>query len=191
MQEGPMKDDVLLAEVLRKLGLAVLERQPHGVFTMRTVPPTWLRHAFQEAPLAPSPTLSGALPFLDYFLPEAQRVWDAGGRAAAETGLFTAEIDGDEILLRARAITVAGRPLAILERMTGEADARPNLQLAREHLLESEKLVRRIRTADASAAALAGPISALLDTDLTPDQRRLVDDLSAASAAIRAALKAP
>lgn len=181
-------NDALLAEVLRKLGLAVLERQPHGVFTMLTVPPTWLRHAFQDAPAAPSPTLSGALPFLDYFLPDAQRVWDAGGHAMAETGLFTANVDGEDILLQARALTVAGRQIAILERLTGDADVRPSLQTARENLLEHERLVRRMATARAAAEATADQVLKLEGTDLSADQRRLVDALAKAAGRLRESL---
>jgi hypothetical protein len=181
-------NDALLAEVLRKLGLAVLERHPFGVFSMLTVPPTWLRHAFQDAPAAPSPTLSGALPFLDYFLPDAQRAWDEGGQAIAETGLFTATVDGEDILLQARALTVAGRPLAILERLTGDADVRPSLQTARENLLAHEQLQRQVAAARAAVDSVATEVLRLEGTDLTPDQQRAVDALAHAHKRLRAAL---
>jgi hypothetical protein len=52
--------NVLLSGILRALDVAVLEREPRGVFNLVAVPPAWLRGAFTEAPMARSPSLSGA-----------------------------------------------------------------------------------------------------------------------------------
>ena len=50
-----------------------------------------------------------------------------------ESGPFVATVGGEDILLRASAITLAGRMLLVIEKLTGDADTRPMLQKAREH----------------------------------------------------------
>jgi hypothetical protein len=180
--------NVLLSGILRALDVAVLEREPRGVFNLVAVPPAWLRGAFTEVLMARSPSLSGALPFLDSFMPEAERGWREGGQTIVESGLFTATIAGHEILLRARALTIGGRALVILERLTGESDARPILQMARENVLEYQRLVRETQALHAPAAAIGDELGRLQATVVAPEQQRLVDALSDANRRLMSAL---
>ncbi len=61
--------DTLLAQVLRALDIAVIERMPESRFEILGASPEWLESAFDEAPAGARHVLSGALPFLDVLLP--------------------------------------------------------------------------------------------------------------------------
>ena len=180
--------DTLLANVLRALDVAVLERLADSRFQIVGVSPSWLEAAFDEAPAGARHTLGGALPFLDHFLQEADAIWHERGAARADSGPFTATIGGEDALLRATAVTVEHRSLLVLERLTGDADARPILQKAREHRLATEELTRHAAAVHAPAAAVARVAGELAAADVGPGPRALVDALNAAAAQLRAAV---
>jgi hypothetical protein len=180
--------DTVLSDVIQALGLAVIERLPNSTYHLLTASPHWLTGAFEAAPAGAQGTLAGALPFLDHFLNQAETAWYEGPPATAESGPFAARVSGEDLLLRATAFTIGRRRLLVLERLTGEADTRPILQRAREHLLEAERLTRQIGTVHAPAAAIERELSALSATSLSADQQRIVDALRQASAKVQAAM---
>lgn len=149
----------VLAEIVRAMEWALIERLPSGAFAMLAPAPRWLDGAFEGGPAGPHATLGAALPFLDYFLPQAEDAWYAG--RDVDSGPFTATIDGEDVLLRARARTVAGRSVLVLDRLSGDADARPLLQTARTHQLDHETLVKHARAVHGPARAVAQAASAL------------------------------
>jgi hypothetical protein len=181
-------NDAVLPELFRALNLVVIERQPNSTFYMVTPAPEWLTGAFAAAPAGERHTLSGAFPFLDDFLQQASGAWKAGPHASVVSGPFAASVDGDELLLRASALTIDGHALLVLERLIGAADTRPMLQKARQHLLDTEQLTRKIMKVHAPAAAIADAVGELTTSALSPAQRVIADALTAASAQLAAAV---
>ena len=186
--------DTLFANLFRVLGLAVIERLPNAAFHPLTPSPDWLSAVFDAAQSGARNSLGGAFPFLDHFLPRAEAAWNDGPRASADSGLFAATVGGEELLLRATAVTVDERKLLVIEQMTGDADSRPLLQRAREQQLEHERLMRQISTAQAPAAAVREGLLQLQDTPLAPEQLTIVervlragDDLQSAMAVLPSA----
>jgi len=181
--------DTLLANVLRALDVAVLERLADSRFQIVGTSPSWLEKAFDEAPAGARHTLGGALPFLDHFLQEAGVVWHERGAERADSGPFTAMIGGEDALLRATALTVEHRSVLVLERLTGDADARPILQKAREQRLATEELTRHAAAVHAPAAAVGRATEQLAAAEIAPGQRVAVDALNTAVAQLRAAVE--
>lgn len=174
-------NDSVLPELARALGIAVIERLPNAGYIMAAPAPDWLAGA-----LGPSNTLPSAFPFLRHFLKLASAAWHDGSRI--DSGPFEATIDGEHLLLRAAALTVDTHKLLIVERLTGDADMRPILQRAREHLLEREQLELHATRVHAPAAAIARDLAALAALPLSPEARRLVETLTKSSAALEAAV---
>ncbi len=180
--------DALLQQLYAELDLVVIERQPNHTFFPLTAGPSWFTRAFDGAAVGERNTLSGAFPFLDDFVQHALGAWEAGPHASLVSGPFAVDVDGEELLLRATALTVAGRTLLVLERLKGAADTRPMLQKARARMLEGEALTRQVTTLHAPAAAIERAMGELRGTTLSADQHRLVDEISTAAARLRDAL---
>ena len=157
-------NEELLRDLLHALDLAVVERLPKGGYFLHGWMPDWLAGAFDAAPDAQG-TLGGALPFLDHFLPQAQNAWYTGPEARADSGPFAAEVGGEDLLLRASAITLGTRTMLVLERLTR--------QIAAVH--EPTATVHRL-------------IGDLAQTSLSPDQRGIVERLAEASGKVQAAM---
>jgi hypothetical protein len=179
--------DAVLAELFRTLNLVAIERQANHTFHLLTPAPSWLSGAFASARAGERHTLAGAFPFLDDFLHQADGAWNAGPHASIVSGPFAASVDGDDLLLRASALTVDGRALLVLERLVGAADTRPMLQKARQHMLDNEQLTRQAARIHRPAKAIADAIDELQQTPLSAEQRGIVERLSAASAELAAA----
>lgn len=179
-------NDPVLANTLRALDIAVVERLADWRFQMVGESPAWLEAALDTAPAGSRHTLAGALPFLDHFLPQADAAWHDLGDAHAESGPFVATIGGEDALLRATALTLDRRSLLVIERLTGDADTRPILQKAREQALATEQLTRLAAGVRAPAAAIARVAAELAAAELPPAERALVDALAAASAQLQA-----
>jgi len=182
--------DPVLVHVLRAVDIAVVERLADARFEIVGASPDWLEAAFDAAPAGSRHTLAGALPFLDHFLPVADAAWHDRGAARAESGPFVARVAGDELLLRALAVTLDHRSLLLIERLTGDADTRPILQTAREQVLAMEQLTRQAAGVQAPAAAVARVAAELAAADLGPAHRTIADALAAASAQLQAVAEA-
>jgi len=178
----------LLARLLRALDLVVVEREPNHTFYVLTPEPAWFTRAFDVAPAGEQRALAGAFPFLDDFIHQAAGAWAAGPHASIVSGPFSVDADGEDLLLRATALTIDGRALLVIERLTGAADARPMLQKARERMLEGEETARRIAALSAPATALNEAVTAIQSADHGPDVRAIVDALHDASAQLKDAI---
>lgn len=176
--------DLLFAAVARALDLVVIERLPDRSLTLVCPPPPWFAEmAIDGARLR----LRETLPYVDEFMGEAEAFWWQEEEGAVSSGPFAADLAGEELLLRARAVTAAGRKLLVLERLTGPVDTRPVVQTAREARLEHERLVKRVEGLRPQAATLTRLARQLLDTDLTAAQRELVEHIQQAAAKVQAA----
>lgn len=183
-----MVDEDLLLDALHALDVALIERLPNSTYFMLSKVPDWLRAVMDAAPSGSQRSLAAALPFLDHFLGEAEAAWYDGAPARAESGPFAARVGYEDVLLRASALTLHKRSLLVLERLSGDADARPILQKAREKLLETELTTRRIAALHEPAASVRRLTAELSQKSLTPDQQAVVDQLTRASDALQTAL---
>lgn len=181
-------DHELLLDALDTLDVALIERLPNRMYFMLSRMPAWLEGVFDAAPPGEQGSLAGALPFLDHFLAQADAAWYEGGSARADSGPFAARVGRDELLLRAAAVTLQGRPILVLERLSGDADTRPILQKAREHLLDTERLTRQIAAVHNPASQVQRIVDELAAQDLPDVARDRLDRLRQASAALQSAL---
>jgi hypothetical protein len=179
--------DSLFPDLFRELDLAVIEHLDDGRFVLLTTSPAWLDRAFASAPAGSQLTLGGAFPFLEDVVHQAIGAWQAGPHASMVFGPYAATVDGDELLLRATALTMADRMLLVLDRLVGVADARPMLQKARERMLEGEQLARRVAAVHAPAAAVDRAVRAIADEDLPT--RAHVEALRDANLKLQASLE--
>ena len=85
-------------------------------------------------------------------------------------------------------LPVQGRPILVLERLSGDADTRPILQKAREHLLDTERLTRQIAAVHNPASQVQRIVDELAAQDLPDVARDRLDRLRQASAALQSAL---
>ena len=181
-------NEALLADLLRVLDIAIVERLPNSLYHLVTPAPAWLAGAFEEKATGSQRSLGATLPFLDHFLDQAGAAWNRAPDGKAESGPFAATVSGEDVLLRATAITMQTRPLLIIERLTGDADTRPILQKAREHLLDREQLARQAAAVHAPAAAIDKAIKELSEFELEADVGAVVSRLQQASRVLQGAI---
>jgi len=175
----------LLSSLTRALDLAVIERMPHEGLALAAPAPAWLATVVGHGK-----TLFGALPFLAHVVEEAEPAWSSGPDGRMDSGPFEATVAGQELLLRATALTVDERHLLVIERLTGSADPRSMLQTAREQALAHEALARQAAAVHAPAADVARAVAAVGALDLTSDVRRAFERLEQSAQALQAAVSA-
>jgi hypothetical protein len=184
--------DPVFSDLVAALNLVVLERQPGGAFQLAVgaLPPAWFGHLFREAAHGQPITLTRVFPFLDTFLVEAERFWDAprGNRLRSDP-FVVADASGGELALAASAVAIGMRRFLIIEMPDDFDDRRRALQSAREHVLAHEQFVRRVSALVDPAADAARLTGQLLDSGLTPQQQPLAagvrDQLAKVSDALR------
>ena len=180
--------DALLADVLRMLDMCVLESPAKSDQPLRLVTPApdWLASLLGSFHAAEIPW--SAMPFVDHFLTQAEEAWHEGPDASTTSEPFVVPGYSDDILLRATALTAGRRRLLILERLSGKADLRPMLQLAREHKLQHERLVQDAGAVHAPAAAIEREVKALSANALPAGLVDAVNRLAKASADLQSAV---
>ena len=180
--------DAVLAEVLRMLDMCVLESPPKSDQPLRLVTPApdWLASLLGSFHASEIPW--SAMPFVDHFLTQAQEAWHEGPEGSTTSEPFVAPGYNEEVLLRATALTAGRRRLLILERLSGKADLRPMLQLAREQKLEYERLAEDASAVRAPAAAIEREVRALSVAPLPAHLLDIVDRLARASADLHSAV---
>jgi hypothetical protein len=182
--------DTLLAALCSALDLVVFERWPNGVLVQVTPSPAWFAEAFGAAVKGSAITLSQAFPYLESFSTDAEAAWQAGRAHPTRSEPFTARAGGEELLLRAAAVTTSGRHLLVIERLAGLADPRGVLQTAREKDLDRERLARRLETLRQPVDAVAHGV-AQLRSRLDGPAGEMADALAGAVQRLRAALQQP
>ena len=128
-----------------------------------------------------------ALPDDETPSPEAQaaRLRQVREAATLDSGPFIATVGGEDLMVHARALTLGGRMLLVIEQMTGAADTRPMLQKAREHALDREQLGRLLDTIHAPVAAIDKHLAELQATALEPAQQQLISRVVEAHARLK------
>jgi hypothetical protein len=169
--------ETLLSGLLAALDTVVFERLPNRVFIQLTPSPGWFSEAFGSASAGSPITLAQAFPALDPFLSDAETAWLRRQSSASWSEPFAITTSEGEVLLRAAAITVGEHPVLTIERLSGLADPRPLLQTARTKELERERTTARLGALRGPADALHATVQQLIATELTGQQRELVEAL--------------
>jgi hypothetical protein len=181
--------DTLLAEILARLDLVVFERLPVGFVRLGSAVPPWFGGLFPEAARDERVTFGEVLPFLEYFLAEAEKFWREGGAPCLRSEVFTAtDSSGGELALMASAVAAVDRRFLVLEVPHGFDERRRALQSAREQGLAHEEHIRRTGALQAPVDIAQRLARQLARSGLTFDQQQLaggvVEHLANLSAAI-------
>ena len=158
--------------VLEALGFVLFTRQESGALRLSGPPPAWLAALWpaleNDEHLLP---LAEASPFLENFLIDAEECWKKNGTDRAKSGPWIEQNDdGVEVQLEATAMTAAGQPILLIERLGEAFEAKKTvLQRARETVIAHQRLNSEIQkkeillhcVADDMTAALANVITSL------------------------------
>ena len=136
-----------LASFVSQLGFTLLERNGDGSFTLLSEAPDWFAQIWPGAGSGSSFPMTGVSPFLDNFLPDAEEFWNGVRPGFCESGTWIEQkTDGKEIALEARAMHLDRKQvLTIFSSETEYRDKVQVLQVARDSLLQHEKLLREIQ----------------------------------------------
>jgi hypothetical protein len=174
----------VLAEILTRLDIVVLERLPDGVFLRigSAEPPPWYSQVFARLTTDAPVTVAEALPFIGHFLSEAEDYWREPREPRLHSDPFAidAGTDGD-LWLVASALVLGDRRFLILEMPCDLEERRRSLQSARENVLAHEEYVRRTGKLQTPLDAALKVWHELANSGLTPEQQQL-------AAAVRAHL---
>jgi signal transduction histidine kinase len=137
-----------LSKLMAALGSLVLERDAEGRFIPRSPCPDWCPLLGFRAPLAGEAfAVDEVFPFLDSFLPDAERVWSATEPGPARSDFWTQiGAAGDEVHLEASALRADSRDLLVIgrnEELFGQTEL--VLQRARELRLAHDALGQEVR----------------------------------------------
>ncbi|KYF81375.1 histidine kinase [Sorangium cellulosum] len=191
---GLMDMDTRILSALDKL---VLERVRDGAFVVRGEPPPWFLRLGIAPPWRDTPLrIDRALPFLEVFLPEAERAWSADGAPSVQSDGWTQMTEDDEALhLEATALCVGPSRLLVITRNDALFHERRRvLQRARELRLVHEALSREIERKDVLVHCivhdLSGPLNSLLGALSLLREQPLPEKCGAlAEVALKAALR--
>ncbi|WP_438023147.1 sensor histidine kinase [Sorangium sp. So ce233] len=185
--------DVSLLAALDKL---VLERLDDGAFVVRGQPPPWFLRLGIPPPRREAPLpIDRALPFLEVFLPEAERAWSTEGRSAQSDCWTQMTEDGEALHLEATALCVGSSRLLVVTRNDALLHERRRvLQRARELRLLHEALSREVERKDVLVHCivhdLSGPLNSLLGALSLLQEQPLPEKSGAlAAVALKAALR--
>ena len=137
-----------------------------------------------DAPLR----LSERMPFLESFLPDAEKSWNSGGDGRAESGSWIERVEGGrELALEASAFTLGGKQILLIRNPQKQFDGESQLlQKARESALGHERLLREIQKKEIllhcvihdlsqPLSAMRGCFSLLAAENLSPKLRELIE----------------
>ncbi|WP_437964848.1 HAMP domain-containing sensor histidine kinase [Sorangium sp. So ce260] len=179
------------------LDTLVLERREDGSFVVCGEPPPWFLRIGIAPPSRGTPLrIDHALPFLEVFLPEAERAWSTEGSRSVRSDGWTQMTEDDEALhLEATALCVGPSRLLVITRNDALFHERRRvLQRARELRLVHEALSREVERKDVLVHCivhdLSGPLNSLLGALSLLEEQPLPEKSGAlAAVALKAALR--
>jgi hypothetical protein len=131
---------------------------------------------------------TAAFPFLEHFLPNAERHWESGASGELRSGIWTESgSDGTELHLDATACRVGGERLLLIRRVETEFDQLQRaLQRGRELMLTHERLVAEtskkeillhcvIHDLSGPLSGITGALDILRQEDLSKEGRRFLE----------------
>ena len=183
-----------LIAALEKLAL---KRLRDGSFALYDEPPRWFHLLGLETPEGDeSLKIECLLPFLEVFLPEAEKAWGDEGAPRVDSGCWTERTpDGEEIHLEATALKVGDSPLLVITRNDALfLERRHVLQRARELSLAHGALAREVEKKDVLVHCiihdLAGPLNSILGSlSLLEEQPSQENSAELIRVALKAAMR--
>lgn len=133
--------------ILEELGFALLEQSADCAFALLAKAPTWFASIWGVAHRGERAALGEKSPFLENFLLEAAEFWasPSAGECRSETWMEVLP-DGEAIALEARAFRLGAKRVLLVANPKAEYQQRvASLQIARNHLLDQERLAREIQ----------------------------------------------
>jgi hypothetical protein len=176
-------NDPLLPYLLLSLQLVVAERLHGGAFALVGRAPAWFLYLVGAGAEAAAKgrhiTLGQVFPFLDPFLADAERFWAKPGAEPLRSEPFAATNDvGEQVFLRATALSVQRRNLLVFERLGEVLETQAVLQTARDQALEHERLRARMASLGKTLEGAARVASDLRASGLPPAQEALAERLA-------------
>ena len=179
----------LFAELLSRQQVLILARDADGRFHPVGLIPDWFASFGRAAIALGEPFKPVAIfAFLEYFLPDAERVWQSAGEEELRSGFWTENAeDGSEIHLEATACRMSGETLLLVRRIETEFDQLHRaLQRGRELSIIHERLLSEtnkkeillhciIHDLSGPLSGVTGALDILRNENLTPDGRRFVE----------------
>ncbi len=179
-------------EILKELGVVLLERLPHGLFLRfgRQEPPEWFRHVMVSARENEPVTVAEALPFVGEFLDPAEAFWREERDGRLRSDQFTVvDPQGTEIGLVVSALVVGHRHFLAIERSADFDERRRALQVARENVLEHEEHVRLTGALITPLGAVQSLAERLAASGLTAEQEALATAIRERLAALAGSIE--
>ena len=134
----------LFTELLSRQQVLILVRDNADDFRPAGLIPAWLAGVAPDPVPVDAPLKPAAIfPFLDHFLPDAERFWSAGGDGELRSGIWTETArDKTELHLEATACAAGGETLLLIRRIETEFDQLHRaLQRGRELSITHERLL--------------------------------------------------
>jgi signal transduction histidine kinase len=190
-------ETLLCSTVLSSLGKLILERQADGTFLQCSERPDWFRRLNLALPRPSVPLrVENFFPFLEVFLPEAEKVWHGSHSQPIDSDLWCeTTTDGEELPLEATALCVGPRRLLVITRRDSlYRERRLLLQRARELRLTYDALAREIEQKDILMHCIVHDLASPLQTILgvlssLSEQPLSEEDSSLVNLALDAALR--
>ena len=167
-------NDAIFKELLAALGVLTLDLREGGNFGISGAAPAWLqRFAVLIEPSCADPLERFA--FLEDFVADARRLWDAGGSGTFHSGVWAETDDrGVDLHLQATAMTLASQHLLLIAPADGNFDERQSLiQKAREtrlglqtELTQQRQVINRVNEESIAKSRFLANMSHELRTPL-------------------------
>ena len=176
----------LFTDLLARQQVLILVRDEAGGFRPAGQVPTWFAgFASGDDPLVKP---ASTFPFLEHFLPDAERFWESGDAGELRSGIWTETARDDTALhFDATACSVQGERLLLVRRIETEFDQLHRaLQRGRDVLLTHERLLAETNKKEILLHCivhdLSGPLSGingaldiLRSEKLSPEARRFLE----------------
>ena len=171
----------LFTELLSRQQVLILARDTAGRFRPAGLMPAWFA-GFASDPV------TAAFPFLEHFLPDAERFWLSGGDGELRSGIWTENArDGSELHLEATACAVCGETLLLVRRIETEFDQLHRaLQRGRELSITFDRLLAEtdkkeillhciVHDLSGPLSGITGALDILRSENLSAEARRFLE----------------
>jgi signal transduction histidine kinase len=187
---APVGPEPRLSDLYRALDVVALQRTSDQTFRFLTDPPPWAVRAFPAiaTALPTSVRLRDLSPFLEHFESDAGDHWESGRGGQLRSGPWQEVGEtGEELHLEASALSIRDAALLVIERLEpGGAQSSVLLQKARDLRVDQLRMRRDmdlkeillhciVHDLSGPAAAILGCLESLVDENLSPPTRHLVE----------------
>ena len=186
---SPEMNTSLFTELLARQQVLILVRESAGSFRPEGLMPSWLADLPADPDTSKTPLIPAAVfPFLEFFLPDAERFWESGAEGEWRSGIWTENArDRSEIHLEATACAAGGEKLLLVRRIEAEFDQLHHaLQQGREVSITHERLLEEtnkkeillhciVHDLSGPLSGVTGALDILRSENLTDEGRRFLE----------------